>query len=537
MIYCLNPECSQPKNPRQAKVCQTCGRSLLLHKRYLSLKKLGQGGFGTTFLAVDLSLPGKPPCVIKQLRPATNIPHVFKMAKELFEREAETLGKIGNHPQIPRLLDYFAYNQNFYLVQEFVRGHNLQQEVKQNGPFSEAGIKQFLQELLPMVEYVHSQEVIHRDIKPSNLIRREQDKKLVLIDFGAVKNQINPELSGVSGDTALTSFAVGTPGFAPPEQMAMRPVYASDIYAIGVTCLYLLTAKAPKDMGYNPNTGETLWEKYVDVSDHFKNVLSKMLEISVRHRYQSAQDVLRALDLEPYFESLTDSMTTLPKFNKLRQDNSLNSGLLSPNPHKNAKKTNLSATEKLARQIRAKKLRQGGQTTMDFNSSGMLTGTRATRKNLGTDSQEKTLLNRLDADNVLSFYAKGRRDFAQKNLNNLNLKQANLTKASFHQSDLIAINLEKANLSGADLGRSNLSKSCLVNANLERAYLSYANLQGADLRGADLQFASLSHANLKGANLCGANLTNAKVTEEQINQAKTNWRTILPSGKRGLFGN
>jgi serine/threonine-protein kinase len=122
------------------------------------------------------------------------VAHILPMARELFEREARTLGKIGNHPQVPRLLDYFEDNHQFYLVQEYISGSTLQQEVKRSGPLSEAGVKQFLSEILPLLQYIHSQQVIHRDIKPANLIRREQDRKLVLIDFGAVKNQVNPAL-------------------------------------------------------------------------------------------------------------------------------------------------------------------------------------------------------------------------------------------------------------------------------------------------------------------------------------------------------
>ncbi|MGB0562880.1 MAG: protein kinase domain-containing protein, partial [Spirulinaceae cyanobacterium] len=296
MNYCLNPACSHPQNPDKVEVCRSCGAKMLMRERYRGVKSLGQGGFGTTFLANDEGLPGHPLCVIKQLRPSSNDPNVFQMAKELFEREAETLGKIGNHPQVPRLLDYFEYNKDFYLVQEYVKGLNLQQEIKRNGPVSEAGVRQFLSEILPMIQYVHQSNVIHRDIKPANLIRREQDKKLVLIDFGAVKNQVNTQAAANTSDqTALTSFAIGTPGFAPPEQMALRPVFASDIYAIGVTCIYLLTGKSPKDLDYNPKTGEMMWRQNIDISDNFAKVLKKMLEVSVRHRYQDAQDVLNAL--------------------------------------------------------------------------------------------------------------------------------------------------------------------------------------------------------------------------------------------------
>jgi len=210
MTYCLNPDCPQPKNAPKALICESCGSKLLLHDRYQILGILGKGGFGATFVSSDLSLPGNPLCVVKQLRPSTDDPNVFQMARELFEREAETLGKLGVHPQVPRLLDYFEDNQQFYLVQEYVKGHNLHQEVKKRGPFSEAGVKQFLSELLPILKYIHKQKVIHRDIKPANLILRETDRKLVLIDFGAVKNQVNTIIVNVNSQTAFTNFAVGT---------------------------------------------------------------------------------------------------------------------------------------------------------------------------------------------------------------------------------------------------------------------------------------------------------------------------------------
>ncbi len=285
------------------------GTKLQLRDRYRVLQTLGQGGFGATFLAIDESLPGQPNCVIKQLRPSATAPHVLEMARELFRREAETLGKIGNHPQVPRLLDYFEANQEFYLVQEYVSGSTFQQIVKRDGPLIEHGVKQFLSEILPVLEYIHSHRVIHRDIKPANIIRRAQDLKLVLIDFGAVKYQNQQQVASASEQTAFTSYAIGTPGFAPPEQMAMRPVPASDIYALGVTCIYLLTGKSPKDLDYDPTTGELLWQRHVHISDHFINVLKKMLEVSVRHRYQSANDIFRALDLEPYLKSLESGMT------------------------------------------------------------------------------------------------------------------------------------------------------------------------------------------------------------------------------------
>ncbi|MBD1904405.1 serine/threonine-protein kinase [Funiculus sociatus GB2-A5] len=539
MSYCLNPACPSPQNITHAEICRACGSKLLLRKRYRVLDALGQGGFGATFLAHDESLPGEPSCVIKQLRPATTVAQVLQMARELFEREARTLGKIGNHPQVPRLLDYFEDNQQFYLVQEYISGLTLQQEVKGSGPLSEAGVKQFLSEILPVMQYIHSQQVIHRDIKPANLIRREQDRKLVLIDFGAVKNQVNQAASS-SEQTALTAYAIGTPGFAPPEQMAMRPVYASDLYALGVTCIYLLTGKSPKDLDYNPTTGEMLWQKHVHISPHFTDVLKKMLEVSVRHRYQSAEEVLRALDLEPYLDTLAQGLTTGKATPQRQPGGRFNTGDLSAPTYSSSPSAGTSTSERLAMAIKARRARleaNDPQTGGGIHSRALPgTGYTTTLKNSDATAGSKGKLPaKLDAVSVLNYYTKGRRDFASQDLSLLNLQRVNLSGAIFHQAKLNKTNLQGADLSNADFGRASLTGAILKEANLGRAYFSTANLEGADLRGADLSFAYLNHANLRGANLCGANLTGAKITEEQLAQAKTNWATVLPSGKRGFW--
>lgn len=541
MSYCLNPACPNPENPDHEEICQACGSQLLLRDRYCVIKPLGQGGFGATFLANDQLLPGEPSCVIKQLRPTATAPHVFQMARELFEREARTLGQIGNHPQVPRLLDYFEDHQQFYLVQEYVSGDTLQREVKQNGPFSEEGVKQFLSEMLPVLQYIHSQKVIHRDIKPANLIRRNQDRKLVLIDFGAVKNQVNQAATTCSDQTALTAYAIGTPGFAPPEQMAMRPVYASDIYALGVTCIYLLSGKSPKDLDYNPSTGEMLWEKHVrmvnNLSEHFANVLRKMLEVSVRDRYQSANDVLRALDLEPYLDSLAQGMIASPPpgFSPSPASRFGPNSLNSASGSKGSASAN--SVVKAAMAIRARRTRLEGT-----DVSGISSYRASANRNSGNipssddfTGKGKVIKRKLDAQEVQTSYSKGRRDFAQQNLSLLNLQKVNLSEAIFHQARLNRTNLQGANLFHADFGRASLNQAILRDANLGRAYLSYADLEGADLRGADLSYAHLMNANLRGANLCGANLTGARITEEQLALAKTNWMTVRPTGKRGIW--
>jgi serine/threonine-protein kinase len=456
------------------------------------------------------------------------------MARELFEREAKTLGKIGNHPQVPRLLDYFEEQEQFYLVQEYISGATLQQEIQHHGILSEAGVKQFLSETLPLLQYIHERNVIHRDIKPANLIRRTQDARMVLIDFGAVKNQVSQGVSGQSGQTALTAYAIGTPGFAPPEQMAMRPVYASDIYALGVTCIYLLTGKTPKDLEYNPTTGEMMWEQLIHISDHLTNVLRKMLEISVRNRYQSAAEVLRALEMEPYLESLAKGLLVKSDTNSKEKTHNRqeNSAVLCSNHSA----TSAGGVAQVAAAIRARKAKTAETVGLTHQGQMIAKSTTLAHSNSnGSQGQSSKDGRKLDTQGLLTAYLKGRRDFALHNLNLLNLQGADLPGTNFHSSQLQKTNFQGANLHNSDFGKASLSRANLKDANLSKAYFNHADLEGADLRGADLSYAYLSHANLRGANLCGANLTGAKISDEQLALAKINWMTVRPNGKRGLL--
>lgn len=529
MSYCLNPSCPHPENPDSAQQCQSCGTHLRrLRDRYRIVKALAHGGFGATFCAQDEGLPGEPVCVIKQLRPSVNTPEVMQMARELFEREAKTLGKVGNHPQVPRLLDFFEENRQFYLVQEYVSGWTLQQEVKRSGRFGEAGVKQFLSEILPILEYIHSQQVIHRDIKPANVIRRSQDNRLVLIDFGAVKDKVSTT-TNFTEQTAFTSYAVGTSGFAPPEQLAMRPVYASDIYAVGVTCIYLLTGKSPRDLDYHPSTGEMLWQQEVNISDNFATVVRKMLEASVRHRYQSASEVLKALAAELQVGTLTTTGratgTVVPSFAKAPTTNLAG----------DARKAQFAEMAEAIRARRAKSAEEN-TTPLGTNQQSLTAKQSSTGLNTqGSAARQSKRLPKLDVDTLLDAYSRGDRDFASQDLSWLDLEQVELSSTSFHSSKLNKTNLQKANLFDSNFSRASLNQANLRQANLSKAYLAHADLEGADLRGADLTHAYLVNANLRGANLCGANLTGAKVSEEQLALAKTNWMTVQPSGKRSLL--
>ncbi|MGB3510675.1 MAG: serine/threonine-protein kinase [Microcoleaceae cyanobacterium] len=534
MSYCINPACPQPQNPNKVVNCQACGSQLLLRDRYQIIQPLGKGGFGATFLSKDLSLPGKPICVIKELRPSTTTPGVLEMARQLFEREAETLGKIGHHPQIPRLLGYFEWNKHFYLVQEYVSGSTLKQEVKKQGLFTEAQVNKFLIEILPVIDYIHSQKVIHRDIKPANIIRRSQDGHLVLIDFGAVKDKVNQTtiVGGGTGETAFTKISIGTSGFAPPEQMALRPVYASDIYALGITCIYLLTGKSPNSLGYDQINGEILWRSLVDVSDSFGKLLEKMLEASVRHRFQSAEELLKVLNNQKVQQKQNIPAEETNSVNTVFRDE--------PTVFEGEGVSWTSPASKIAQKIRERNTRLEQTSVAQPRRNSLKMKQQMTQGYLTTVSptNQKTKLSgkaseKWTAAKFRSAYAKGRRDFADCNLSRLNLRKAKLSGANFYGANLHQTNLLGANLSDANLGHCNLTNTILKDANLTQAYLSTASLEDSDLQGADLTKAYLNGANLRGANLCGANLTNAMVNDRQIEMAKTNWRTIMPDGKRG----
>lgn len=272
-----------------------------LSDRYKIVQHLGSGGFGQTYLAEDLQLPGNPLCVVKQLQPKSTDPFTLQIARRLFEREAQVLYQLGNHDQIPRLLAHLEQEKEFYLVQELIEGHELKQELSVGKRFSQAQVIVLLREILEVLKFVHHQDVIHRDIKPSNLIRRKQDGKIVLIDFGAVK-QVSVQTSDCSGHTSLT-IAIGSPGYMPNEQLSGKPRFCSDIYAVGMIGIQALTGIPPSQLPEDPRTGEILWRdqlghqlgELIEASSGLVDILEKMVRYDYRQRYQTVMEVLQAL--------------------------------------------------------------------------------------------------------------------------------------------------------------------------------------------------------------------------------------------------
>lgn len=336
MSYCLNPNCRKPQNTGDAKFCQTCGARLRLGDRYRALKLIGQGGFGRTFLAVDegknisiehlyksqeleeqaesqthnlqISSSGtlreqnatKPQnsafCVIKQLLPRGPIANSPK-AIEFFQQEAERLATLGQHPQIPKLLAHFETESAQYLVQEYMDGQNLEAVVRQDGPLTERQVRDLLADLLPVIRFIHSYQVIHRDIKPENIIRPDNNEHLVLVDFGASKYATETVL-------ARTGTVIGSAGYVAPEQAMGRAEFTSDLYSLGVTCVYLLTGIHPFDL-YSVSEDAWVWSQYLpkSISSRLRRVLDKLLQKATNQRYRNATEVLEDLGLESSLSS------------------------------------------------------------------------------------------------------------------------------------------------------------------------------------------------------------------------------------------
>lgn len=289
MSNCLCLACDRA-NSLTTKFCSQCGAKLQIQERYRALKVIGQGGFGKTFLAQDEGKPSQPRCVIKQF--IYDDPATLREAQRLFEQEAVRLDDLGKHPQIPELLAHCEQEGRQYLVQEFIDGENLLQELNRAGRFSEAKIKDLLLDLLPVLQFIHAGNVIHRDIKPENIIRRRSDGRLVLVDFGAAK---------LASKTALakTGTTIGSPEYTAPEQARGKAVFASDIYGLGVTCIYLLTQISPFDL-FSDSEFQWVWRRFLNgitVNDKLGRVLDKMLEQALVRRYQTIEDILQDLDL------------------------------------------------------------------------------------------------------------------------------------------------------------------------------------------------------------------------------------------------
>ena len=296
MSNCLCLACDRA-NSITTRFCTQCGAKLQIQERYRALKVIGQGGFGKTFLAQDESKPSQPRCVIKQFAFETINPNASQgtldVAIRLFEQEAKRLDDLGKHPQIPELLSFTIHEGKQYLIQEFIDGETLEQELARVGAFSEQQVRDVLVEVLQILEFVHSKSVIHRDISPDNIIRRRSDQKLVLVDFGAAKHATATLL-------AKTGTGIGKPSYGAPEQMLGKSVFQSDLFGLGVTCLHLLTNVEPFTL-YDVLENEYQWRQFLNgkvVSDEFGKLLDRMTAYRVKERPSSVAEILKELGVK-----------------------------------------------------------------------------------------------------------------------------------------------------------------------------------------------------------------------------------------------
>jgi eukaryotic-like serine/threonine-protein kinase len=258
--------------------------NVVVDGRYQIIKRLGKGGFAHTYLAKNLTAPGEPSCVVKQLRPKVAHPRML----QLFKLEAAVLARF-QHCQIPQRVECFEHEGDFFLVQDFVAGDDLSKEFTIGHQWSEAKLVGFLREMLDVLAYVHQKQAIHRDIKPANIIRRWDNGQLCLIDFGAVQD--------VSSDlTAAT--VVGTPGYHAPEQAEGAATFSSDIYALGMTAIQFLTGQYPLHLPKN-DANEVVWQDLTSISDRLMAILERMTHGNLDDRYQSTAAVLADLEQLP----------------------------------------------------------------------------------------------------------------------------------------------------------------------------------------------------------------------------------------------
>ncbi len=253
----------------------------IIKNRYEIIKFLGKGAFGETYLAKDLDFPNHPFRVVKILRPQSNDPQILQIARNLFQREAEVLSKLGKNDLIPELFAYFEENQEFYLVQEWIEGEDLTTEIYPGKQLTETEIIALLKDVLTALKTVHENNVIHRDLKPSNLMRRKKDGKIVIIDFGGVKE------IATTGTPSKQTIIIGTPGYFPVEQSRGFPVLASDIYALGIMAIEALIGQFPI-----PND----WEKQIKITPELLKILKRMITDDLKIRYSSATKTLNAIN-------------------------------------------------------------------------------------------------------------------------------------------------------------------------------------------------------------------------------------------------
>lgn len=264
----------------------------MLAGHYQIVRHLSIGEFSQTYIAKDCDVPGNGLCVVKRFQPQVRDLAILKAAKQLFEREAEVLYRLGSHDQIPRMLAHFEQKNEFFLVQELIEGHPLSEELIPGKKLNETEAIALLQSILHVLDFVHTRQIIHRNIKPAHLIRRSDDGNIVLVDFGAIK-EVATQSAWLTGHKTLA--VVGSPGYMPSEQQAANPQFSSDIYAVGMIGIQAVSGIDPLDLPQDSRHSEILFKNVTRVSPSLAEILERMVHYDYHQRYQNAKEVLAAL--------------------------------------------------------------------------------------------------------------------------------------------------------------------------------------------------------------------------------------------------
>ena len=270
----------------------------VLKNKYRIDKLLGKGGQGKVYCATDISASIDRQYAIKQFIPNYISESSLKTGIRLFNQEAQILQKLGKHPQIPHIYDYFALQGQFYLVQEWIDGQNLSQEFASKKYFTESETIEFLKDVLTALEFVHQHNYIHRDIKPANLIRNRHGQKIYPIDFGTVKEKLVSENIDCQGNYTRTVI-VNSPGYTPKEQLRSNPEFNSDLYALGMVAIQALTGIHPSQIPLD-DRDNPIWRAYIPTNTctynpNFLNLIDRLVRGDYKERYQSATEVLNDL--------------------------------------------------------------------------------------------------------------------------------------------------------------------------------------------------------------------------------------------------
>ena len=269
---------------------------MLIDEGYRLIKQISKGGFYQTFLAVDESQFPPIPCVVYQVSSQYQ-------SLEIFQFQVQTLMELGKHPQIPTLITHFTENKYYYLIQEFIDGDNLASLLAKQGVFHETQIWQILKSLLPVIRFIHDHQVIHGNIQPENIILRTKNQSRDLLDDLVLGNFANMKFANINEDK---DNLVGSPEYISPEQAQGEAVFASDLYSLGVTCIYLLTQISPFEL-FDMTNNSWVWRDYLtdQISEHLGQTLDKLVKYNLQERWQSADQLIYNLGIKDNYLPLS----------------------------------------------------------------------------------------------------------------------------------------------------------------------------------------------------------------------------------------